>query len=317
MGDDRTRYVVRRLLWFPVFLLIVTSMIFYIGRAGPGNEALVMVHPSASEENIEKMTHDLGLDKPLILQHIDYWKNFPGESWVRPGRKVMDLIAERIPVSAPLAISTFILIMAIGIPVGLIATLKRGTWVDNTLMGTFLFFSSIHSVILVQFLIFILSLKLHLFPAKWSGGWESIFTSQAIIPLLALSLPGIVGVARLVRTMTLRVLDEKYVTFARAMGLPPLVIATQYILRNALLPLATVVILSLSTIVFAGAFFTETLYGIPGMGQFMVQSLFQRDHNVIMAIMMMIAALFVIGNLIDDLSKRWIDPRIEITRQKT
>lgn len=318
MRDDMVRYIIRRLIWLPIYLLIVSFLVFCIGRLGPGDPALVRAGPKASEQTIERIRHKMGFDKPIYVQYLDYMKNLIrgdlGESLVYPNRSVIGLILERVPVSAPIGLVSFLIALSLGTAAGLLAALKRGTWIDNSLIGVFLFFSSIPTLIFVQFLILALSLKLGLFPAKWSGGWESVFSLQMVIPVLTLSLVSIAGIARLVRTTTLGVLDEPYVKMARAKGLPPWVVAVKYILRNALLPLVTIVVATFFGILVAGSFFVEHLYGIPGIGQFMIRSVFQRDYNVIMGMTMIIAFLYVIGNLAQDIVYGKIDPRVVVTK---
>jgi len=321
MRDDNIRYIIRRVIWAVfIYLPLISLMIFYIGRFGPGDPALVRAGPKASEEAIERIRIEMGLDKPTIIQYADYMKNFVrgdlGKSLVYPDKDVAELIFERVPISAPIGFSSVLIAIVIGTIVGLTASLKRGTWVDHFLIGNFLFFSSIHTLILVQFLILIFSLKLGWLPTKWSGGWESIFTSQVIIPVFTLSLVSIAGIARLVRTTTLNVLDQPYVVMARAKGLPYRVVAFKYILRNALLPLVTIVVGTFFGVMLAGSFFVEHLYGIPGIGQFAIRSIFQRDYNVIMGLMMMGAILFVISNLVQDIIYGKIDPRVVVTRKK-
>jgi peptide/nickel transport system permease protein len=321
MRDDKIRYITRRVIWAVfIYLPLISLMIFYIGRFGPGDPALVRAGPKASEEAIERIRVEMGLDKPIIVQYADYMKDFMrgdlGESLVYPDKDVAELIFERVPISAPIGFSSVLIAIVVGTIVGLTASLKRGTWVDNFLIGDFLFFSSIHTLILIQFLILIFSLKLGWLPAKWSGGWEGIFTLQVIIPIFTLSLVSIAGIARLVRTTTLNVLDQPYVRMARAKGLPYRVVALKYILRNALLPLVTIVVGTFFGVMLAGSFFVEHLYGIPGIGQFAIRSIFQRDYNVIMGLMMMGAILFVVSNLVQDIVYGKIDPRVVVTRKK-
>ncbi len=313
-------YIRRRLVWIPIFLLLTSLGVFFMGRFGPGDPALVRAGSRASEETIERIRHEMGFDKPVLVQYGDYMYNLIrgdfGDSLVYPDKKVIDLILPRIPISAPIGFASLFISLFLGIIAGLIAALKRGKWQDNSLIGVSLFFSSIPTLILVQFLILLLSLKLKLLPTSWSGSWESVFTLQMVIPVLTLSLVSVAGIARLVRTMTLGVLDEPYVKMARAKGVPYHVVAVKYILRNALLPLVTIIIASLFGTVLAGSFFIEFLYGIPGIGQFAVTSIFQRDYNVVMALAMIGSFLFVVGNLVQDILYGKIDPRVVVTRQK-
>lgn len=314
-------YILKRLAWIPFYLVITSLVIFFMGRFGPGDPALVRAGPKASVETIERIRHEMGFDKPVVVQYLDYMSNLVlkgdfGDSLVYPDKKVIDLIAKRIPISAPIGFASLFIALLLGTAAGLIAALRRGKWQDNSLIGVFLFFSSIPTLILVMFLILLLSLKLKLLPTAWSGSWESVFTLQMVIPVLTLSLVSIAGIARLVRTMTLGVLDEPYVKMARAKGLPYHIVAVKYILRNALLPLVTIIVASLFGTVLAGSFFIEFLYGIPGIGQFAVTSIFQRDYNVMMALAMMGAFLFVVGNLAQDIIYGKIDPRVVVTRNK-
>lgn len=321
MRDDTIRYIIKRVVWAAlIYLPLISLMVFYIGRFGPGDPALVRAGPRASQETIERIRKEMGFDKPVAVQYVSYMKGFLrgdlGESMVYPGKKVKDMILERIPISAPIGAVSALIAILLGTAVGLTASLKKGTWLDNVLIGKFLFFSSVHSLILIQFLIFIFALKLGWLPAKWSGGWQSIFSLQVVIPVLALSLVSVAGIARLVRTTTLNVLDEPYVRMAKAKGLPPLVVATKYILRNSLLPLMTIIVGTFFSVMLAGSFFVEHLYGIPGIGQFTITAIFQRDYNVIMGLMMISAMLFVLSNLVQDIIYGKIDPRVSVTGKK-
>lgn len=319
MREETIRYVFRRVIWLGVFLLIVSFMVFCIGRFGPGDPALIRAGPKASQETIERIRHQMGFDKPLLVQYLDYMASFVrgefgGESLIYPGKTFLDLIWERVVISTPIVLISIFISLGIGISTGLIASIKKGTWMDNFLIGSTMFVGSFHSLILVQFLILILALRLHWVPAKWSGGWESIFTNQMIIPVLTLVLLSVAGIARYVRATTLAVLDENYVRFAKAKGLPPQVVALKYVLRNALLPLITMIIPSILLSI-VGSFFIEALYGIPGTGQFMVTAVFQRDYPVITTFTLVVACLGVIANLIQDVLYPFIDPRVQITKR--
>lgn len=318
MREEMVRYIVKRLVWLPIFLLIISFIVFCIGMFGPGDPALVRAGPQASTETIERIRQQMGLDRPIIIQYLDYMSGFIrgdlGESLIYPDKSVNTLLLERMVISGPIVLVALVVSLAIGITAGLLCSLKRGTWIDNTIMTVFMFFDSIPSLILVQFLVLLLSLKLHLLPAKWSGGVESILTLQIVIPVLSLALLSLAGTARYVRATTLRELDQNYVRFARAKGLPERVIATKYVLRNALLPLITMIIPSVLSCV-SGSFFIEFLYGIPGTGQFMVTAIFQRDYPVITAFTVIMALLFVVGNVIQDILYPLVDPRAQLTKR--
>src|SRR3989338_1973143 len=173
MRDDLIRYAFRRLLFLPFYLLIVSFMVFYLGRYGPGDPVLIRAGPKASEETVEQIRNELGLDKPVYVQYFDYMGGLAqgdlGESIVlHPGKNVKDLIIPRIMISAPITLSALAISFVLGTAVGLIASLKRNTWIDSSLLGTFLFFSSIPSLIMIQFMIMLLALKMNLVPAGWT-----------------------------------------------------------------------------------------------------------------------------------------------------
>jgi ABC-type dipeptide/oligopeptide/nickel transport system permease component len=276
-----------------------------------------MAGPRASEETVEMLRHELGMDRPILVQYADYMSHFFrgdfGKSLRYPDKTVAELIVPRMTISYPLGVAAIFVAGIIGTLVGLVASFWRGRWLDNLLMSNALFFSAIPSMVLIQFLILIFAIKLHWLPAGWTGDWKSVFSLNAVIPILTLSLISIAGFARLVRTTTLAVFDEPYVRTAYAKGLPTRVIAFKYILRPALLPLITVVLPAFFTFV-EGAFFVETIYSIPGMGVFTIESIFARDYPTIVTIMTFSAFFFVVATLVVDISYRFFDPRVNIAR---
>jgi ABC-type dipeptide/oligopeptide/nickel transport system permease component len=153
-------------------------------------------------------------------------------------------------------------------------------------------------------------LKLHWFPA---AGWQGIFDKHIVIPALALSLPGIAGVARLMRAMTLDVLKEDYVRTARAKGLREFTVVSRHVARNALLPMTTIIGISLVTLL-EGAFFTETLMGIPGIGRLYLDSVTSRDYDVILGLALVLATAFIVAFIVIDIAYTFIDPRVRYER---
>ena len=196
---------------------------------------------------------------------------------------------------------------------------------DPVAISSFLFFQSIPVLVSLPFLVLIFVVKLGWLPAIGWGGPEidvgpqevslGIFSRHIILPALVLSLPGVAGVARLVRATTLAVLGEDYVRTARAKGLPELEVVGRHVLRNALLPLVTVIGLSLTTLL-EGAFFVELILGIPGIGQLGFQAAQSRDYDVILALVLIVATAFIIANIITDVAYTFIDPRIRFGAQQ-
>ena len=315
MRQDTLIYALQRVALFPIFFVIFSAVLFLVVVHAPGDPVLVVAGPHASDEAIENLRHELGLDKPLIVQYKNFVVNFLqfdfGESIKFQDQRVSTLFWERFKVSAPLGAASLLISTVVGIAVGLIATFKKGTWLDTLLLSSFLFFAAIPSILLIQLFILFLSLKLGLLPSGWSGGWEMIFTPTAIIPILTLSLVGIGGFARFVRTLTVNIVDEQYVLVAKAKGVAPHKIALDYVLRNAWLPLITVLMPALFTF-FEGSFFVERIYGIPGLARFTIESVFARDYPVILNLGLLFSMIGVFIFLAQDIAYRVADPRVKL-----
>lgn len=317
MRKEVIRYAVRELLLYVPLFFVASVLLFVFVMLAPGDPVNVIAGPSASQEVIERVRHELGLDRPLPVQYVafmaDFFRGDLGESIKYPDRGVLELFWERVQVSAPIGFASLMISLIVGTTVGLIATFRKGTWLDTVLISTFLFFSAIPALILIQFLILGLSLQLGLLPAGWSGGWDAVFSTTAIIPVLTLSLVGIVGFARAVRTLTVGIIDEPYVLAAKARGVPPRRIATRYVLRNASLPLITFLIPALFTF-WEGSFFVERIYGIPGLGVFMIESLFARDYPVLLGLGLLFIGFGYFLYWIVDVMYHLVDPRVDLTK---
>jgi len=325
-------YTLRRLLWAPVILLIVSFFAFTITRFGPGDPVTILAGQHRDEETFARIRKERGLDKPFYEQYYIYMKNLItegdfGESvTIYRGVDVWDIIWPRILVSMQPGIVALVVAFSVGTTVGIYAALRQGTWLDPLSISSFLFFQSIPVLVSLPFLMLIFIVKLHWLPAIGWGGPEidvgpqeislGIFSKHIILPALVLSLPGIAGIARLVRATTLSVLGEDYVRTARAKGLREYTVVSRHVARNALLPLVTIVGLSLITLL-EGAFFTETILGIPGIGRLGFQAAQSRDYDVILALVLILAAAFVLANLIIDIAYTFIDPRIRYEEQRT
>jgi ABC-type dipeptide/oligopeptide/nickel transport system permease component len=307
-------YVLRRLLWAPLILLAVSFIAFTIARFGPGDPISVAMGQFRDPEVLARVRHEKGLDKPLLDQYRIYmWDVLHGdlgESYRFGGRPVSEIIFPKMWVSAQLGLVALIITFGLGIPVGILAALKQGSWMDPTAISTFLFFRSVPVLITVPVMLLVFVLKLHWFPA---AGWGGIFDKHIVIPALALSLPGIAGVARLMRATTLDALKEDYVRTARAKGLREFTVVSRHVARNALLPLVTIIGISLVTLL-EGAFFAEVLMGIPGIGREAFESVTSRDYDVILGLTLVLATAFILANIVIDIAYTFIDPRVRYER---
>jgi peptide/nickel transport system permease protein len=303
-------YVARRLLWLPFLLLIVSLITFTLGFYGPGDPAEVRLGAKATPAAVERLRIQMGLDRPFLVQYADYiWsaaRGDFGESYALAGRQVNEIIGRKVWISAQLGAAAMAIAVGLGIPVGLLAAFKQGTWLDTALVSFALFFYATPVFITAPFLILLLALKLQLLP---TSGWGGLFGPQILMPALVMGLPGIAGMVRLTRASALEVLSQDYVRTARAKGLSEITVQTRHVLRNAMIPVLTVMGMSMATLV-EGAFITETIFGIPGIGKFAVESIFKRDYPVIMALGLIVAVAFVFANLLVDLLYGVLDPRI-------
>jgi ABC-type dipeptide/oligopeptide/nickel transport system permease component len=306
-------HIIRRLLFLPITLLVVSFATFYITRWGPGDPVRIYAGSGyADPEALDRVRHTYGLDKPIHEQYGIYMRRLLlhgdlGPSFRYRDRSIPEIIRPKIWVSIRLASYSFVIVYLVGIPVGIYAAMRQGTWRDPLLIGSFLVFDSIPVLVLVPTLVVVFAAQLHWLPA---GGFDGMFSKSMIIPTIALSIGGIAGIARLARTATLSVLHDDFVRTARAKGLQEHVVIIRHVVRNAVVPIMTTVIgLSLVGLI-SGALFTETILGIPGIGSFIYESVTNKDYNVILAVVLMLSTAFVLANLFVDIALIVIDPRI-------
>jgi ABC-type dipeptide/oligopeptide/nickel transport system permease component len=203
----------------------------------------------------------------------------------------------------------------IAIPVGVWAGMRRGTWLDPFTIGAFLLPASIPIVVLIPLMQWLFTFQLDLLPA---AGWRErdilgisfgIFSKEAILPIVVLTVPGLAGLARYVRGQVVEVLDQDYVRTARSKGLGEFVVVTRHVARNAMLPISTILGLELAGLL-SGAIITETLLGIPGIGRYAYETITAREYDSIMVLVLLGSTLFMVANLLVDVAYAFIDPRI-------
>lgn len=305
-------YILRRLLWAPVLLLIVSFITFALGRFGPGDPVQIVLGQYSNPEVVQRIREQRGLDKNVAVQYGIYMRGVLrgdfGESYKYRGRAVGDLLAQRMPVSAQLGLAALIISVGLGIPAGLFAALKQGTPWDTAAVVATLAGQSLPIFFTAPMLLLVFVLWLGFLP---SHGWGGFFDSHIILPALVLGIPGVAYLTRLTRASTLDVVGQDYIRTARAKGLPERTVRSRHILRNALVPVVTTLGFSLAGLA-SGSFVVETTFGIPGVGQLGVEALFARDYPVIMAFTIIGTTLFVLANLLVDLAYPLLDPRIRI-----
>ena len=303
-------YIARRLLWMPVLLFLVSFITFVLGRFGPGDPVQIMLGPRADPEAVERIREQLGLNDNVMVQYGRYiggvLQGDFGESFKYRGRTVGELIAKRIPVSAQLNLAALIISVGLGIPIGLFAALKQGTGLDTAAVSGTLVGQSLPVFLTAPVLLIVFALKLDILPTH---GWGGFFDTRIIMPAAVLGIPGVAIIARYTRASTLDVVGQDYVRTARAKGLTEHAVRTRHILRNALIPVVTLVALQIPQI-FTGAVVTEQIFRVPGIGSLLITAILANDTPVIMAIAFVFSCLVVLFNLIADVLYGVLDPRI-------
>ncbi|HID87772.1 MAG TPA: ABC transporter permease [Anaerolineae bacterium] len=303
-------YLVRRLLWLPVLLIAISLITYALGLYGPGDPVQVMLGRRTNPEVVARLRHELGLDRPFLVQYADYlWKALHGdlgESFKYRGQPVARLIASRLWVSVQLNALVLVLGALVGVPLGVIAALKRNSWLDYVVVSGTVAGISLPTFVIAPMVMWLFAYRLRLLP---TGGWEGLFSRRIIMPAIVLSTGYIAVFVRQTRAQMLEVIGQDYVRTARAKGLTEQMVIIGHALRNALIPLFTLFGLMVGGLV-EGTFITETVFGIPGIGRLGFESFFARDYPVIMALTLLVALSFTLANLFVDIGYRFLDPRI-------
>jgi ABC-type dipeptide/oligopeptide/nickel transport system permease component len=306
-------FIIRRLIAAIPVLFVVSLATFMIGRYAPGDPITVRAGPRASDEQIEQIKQNLGLNDPILVQYARYMgkllRGDLGESYQRPGYTVWEIMRPKMWVSFQLNILPFLLVYLMGIPIGIYMALKRGHWQDPTTTVSLIFVAAIPTFVLAPLLQWIFALRLGWLPV---GGWDGIFSTRIIMPTFVLTIGGLAGIARLTRISVIQVLGEDFIRTARAKGLSEWSVIGRHTLRNALLPLTNGIVLGLIYL-YTGTLFVELLFGIPGLGRETFASIGSRDYDFFMAITMISAAAFILANIILDIVYTIVDPRIRTT----
>ncbi len=305
------RYIARRLLQIIPTLLGISIISFSLLYIFPGDPAEFIVEArygvEPTQEMVEKIRMEMGLDRPLIVQYLDWLsKALRGDfgiSWTE-GRPVMELIMQRLPASAELFFATFAVSLIFAMILGIVSAIHRDKAIDHICRILSLLGISIPSFWLGLILIWIFSVQLHLLPAFGYGGLKHL-----ILPVLTWSFSFMAIKTRFVRSCLLEALSQDYVVTARAKGLPERIVVLRHALRNALIPIITYFSLSISHLI-VGSIMVEVVFSWPGLGSLLVESVFKRDFPVVQALILISGVLFVFVNLIVDVLYAVIDPRI-------
>jgi peptide/nickel transport system permease protein len=316
-----TTYIIRRILISIPVLLGVTVLNFFIVQLAPGSPADLYLAADASPDYKERVEAALGLDQPIMVQYLNWLGQLVrgdlGLSYVSRA-PVADVIGERIGPTLLLMGAALVVAYAIAIPVGIVAARKKGTWVDYTVVGGAFFGVSIPHFFLGLGLIYIFALQLGWLPTGnmvtigggGAGPWDRIL--HLILPVVVLATAIAGNMVRYVRSSMVDALSEDYVRTAHAKGLAPGVVTRKHALRNALIPLVTVLSIDLAGLL-GGAIVTEQIFQWPGLGMLTIQSISSRDYSVLMGVNLIAALAVFAANLLADIVYAIVDPRIEYT----
>jgi peptide/nickel transport system permease protein len=303
----------RLALTLPVVWLVV-SLVFFLIHLVPGDPILQMLGEGATPADIGALRHQYGLDRPLWVQYLHYWNGVLhgnlGDS-IRLHDTVAHLIAARYPYTLALTLTSLGFGLALALPAGILAAVRRGRWLDQTISVVSLFGLSVPGLALGPVLILVFSIGLGWLPVSGanSGGGRSIDWHYLVLPAIAMGASLAAILTRMIRTAMLEELGQDYIRTARAKGLSETRVVCRHALANALVPIITVVGLQFGALL-AGAIVTETIFSWPGLGRLTVTAISNRDYALVQGCLLSIGLTYVLVNLLTDVVYRWVNPRM-------
>jgi peptide/nickel transport system permease protein len=309
-------YVLKRVLATIPVMVIVAVLVFLLLRLAPGDPAAVIAGDYATAEDVERIRQELGLNDPIYVQ-LGRWiaQLAQGDlgTAIFSNKPVTELIGQRIEPTMLLALTTIIFAVAVAVPLGTIAAWKAGSWVDRFVMLFSVGGFSVPVFVLAYILIYTLAMTLKILPVQ---GYKSpfehgigLFLYHMVLPTLALSVIFIALIARMTRASVMEVLEEDYVRTARAKGQSEMKILLRHALRNAAVPIVTVIGIGIALLI-GGVVVTESVFNIPGLGRLVLDAVLARDYPVIQGLILFFSFIYILINLLIDLSYTLFDPRI-------
>ncbi len=308
-------YVVRRLFATIVVMAVVALVVFSLLYLTPGDPAAVIAGDVATDEDIRRIRATLGLDQPFLVRFGTWvWALLHGDlgTSIFTNLPVTRLIGQRIEPTVALTLCTLVVAVAIAVPLGVIAAARAGSWIDRAIMAFSVLGFSVPVFVLAYMLILTFSTGLGWLPVQGyrsisEGVWE--WLRHLILPAAALGTVYIALIARITRATMLDVLAQDYVRTAQAKGLSPRQVLVSHALKNAAVPIMTVVGIGIALLI-SGAIVTETVFAIPGIGRLTVDAILRRDYPIIQGVILLFSGVYVLINLAVDLSYMLFDPRI-------
>ena len=305
------KYIIKRILYLIPILIGVSIIIFALKTFTPGDPARQILGNSATEEQVQEKREELGLNDPVYVQYFNYVKGIVtrgdfGDSY-RTGEPVLSEIAPRLLTSAKITLGAVAIGAVIGILLGILSALKKYTWVDSGVLVISMFFQSVPEFVVALVLIMIFAVNLHILPANGIDTWKGY-----IMPMLCIGLSSVASYTRITRSSMLEVLGEDYIRTAKAKGQTNGNITYHHALRNAMIPVAQSIGTNLGNSI-GGGMVLETVFGVPGVGKYIVDSITQRNYPSVLGGALIIAMVLTVINLLVDISFVLIDPRLKST----
>lgn len=303
------RFIVAKGLLNALISILGASLIIFVISRLSGDPVALMMPVDAPQSAIDALRENLGLDLPIWEQYLKFlWNALHGDfgrsyRWQTPA---LSLVFERLPATIWLATAAFSFSVALAVPLGVMSAVYRGSWIDQIGRVIAMLGQAVPSFWVGLILILVFSVALNWLPAFGNDGFRSV-----ILPAIALGWYPVAAQTRVIRSGMLEVLDSDYIRMARAVGTPERLLIWKYALRNALLPLVTIMGVYFASML-SGAFVVETVFAWPGLGRTVVEAVFSRDYPVVQAGVLITSILFILSNFIVDLSYSLIDPRIRL-----
>jgi peptide/nickel transport system permease protein len=308
-------YIGRRLLATIPVMAVVAVVVFSLLRLTAGDPAAIIAGDNATSQDVAAIRARLGLDRPLAEQ-FTIWvgrvvRGDFGESFFFK-KQVSELILDRVEPTLALSVCTLVLTIALAVPLGVLAAWRRGSWIDRSVMGFSVLGFSVPVFVIGYVLIYVFAIELAWLPVQ---GYQRIgdgvggFLERLVLPSITLAVVFVALIARITRASVLEVLNADHVRTARAKGLGELPVLLRHVLRNAAVPIVTVIGIGIAVLI-GGVVVTESVYGIPGLGRLTVDAVLARDYPTVQAVILVFSVVYVLINLLVDLSYTVLDPRI-------
>lgn len=303
-------YIIRRLFQLIFVLFGVTTLVFFLIHFIPGDPVDIMLGDFAATVDKEQLRSQLGLDKPVLQQYGSYLMGVVsgdlGTS-VHTKEPVLSMIASRFPASAELMVGAMVIAFLIAFPLGILSALRPYGFIDSGSMAVSFLGVSMPNFWLGPLLIIFFSIKLDLLPVNERGGLEHL-----ILPSITLGTAMAAMLSRMIRSSLLEVLGEDYIKNARAKGMNEKMVVVKHALRNAMIPVITIIGLQVGVLL-SGAIITESIFDWPGLGSLLIEGINTRDYRVVQGCILIIASIYVIVNLLTDIAYAWADPRVRLS----